>query len=145
MSAPFELFLKRHTYTLTTTLGELYLNGNRFSWTLEDVVRGENIKIAKHTAIPAGRYKVKVSFSHRFQRMMPMIYTESNGYELVNNGTRFKGIRIHGGNDHLDTEGCPLTAEHRISDDKIYGSKEKDLTEKLLELGGEGYITVINS
>lgn len=141
----FELLLKRHTYTLTTTLGELFLNGVRFSWVLEDVCRGENIKIPGHTAIPPGRYKVKLSFSKRFQRIMPMIYSEPNGYELKEKGISFKGIRIHGGNDHHDTEGCPLVAHHKVSDDKIYGSMEAVLTDKLQELGGEGFITVINT
>lgn len=145
---PFELLLLRKKYTLKSTLGELFIlpeEKERFSWILEDVVRGTNIKIPGHTAIPAGRYKVKITMSHRFKREMPIIYNQDNGYELIADGKSFKGIRLHGGNTHLDTEGCPLTAEHYVNDDKIYGSKEKELTAKLKELGGEGFITIINT
>ena len=142
---PFELELNRNTYTLKSTIGELYLNGEYFSYTLEDVVRGENIKIPGHTAIPAGRYRVKVTWSNRFKREMPMIFSEDNGYELIANGISFKGCRLHGGNTHLDTDGCPLVAKNKVNDDHIYGSMEKELTAALIELGGEGYITIRNN
>jgi hypothetical protein len=140
----FELKLIRKNHTLTTATGELYLNGEFFSYTLEDVVRGENIKIDRHTAIPAGRYKVKLSMSYRFKRMMPMVYTEPNGYELKNGGIIFKGIRIHGGNTHENSEGCILVAKNFIDENTIQGSMEKELTKRLEELGGEGFITILN-
>ena len=139
----FELCLVRKKYTLQSTTGELFLNNEFFCYTLEDVVRGENIKIPANTAIPSGRYKVKLSFSSRFQRIMPMIYTESNEYETIQKGISFKGIRIHGGNTHHNTEGCILVAKNRLNDDLIQGTMEKELV-KALEPLGEGTITVIN-
>lgn len=99
------LKLYRDTFTTESSVGKLY-NGDEFlCHTLEDVSRGENVKIMAKTAIPTGIYKMQVSMSNRFKRDMIMIFTEDNGYELVNKGISFKGIRIHGGNDHEDSEG----------------------------------------
>ncbi len=140
----FLLELKRDTYTLSSTVGKLYLDGKFFGHTLEDVSRGENIKIYGETAIPTGIYHVKLSISHRFKRIMPMIYTEANGYELINKGISFKGIRIHGGNRSKDSHGCILLAKNKINDDLIQGSLEDELTTKLQSLGGQGKIIVTN-
>lgn len=140
----FDLVLTRKKYTLKSTTGELYLQNQFFSYTLEDVVRGENIKIPAQTSIPSGVYRVSLSMSHRFQRIMPMVYTEPNGYELRNKGVSFKGIRIHGGNTHENTEGCILVAKNRLNDDLIQGSMEKELVKRLQDLGGDGILTVIN-
>lgn len=140
----FNLLLKRLSYTLKSTQGELFLNDEYFSYTLEDTSRGENIKIFGETCIPTGKYKVKLSMSSRFKREMPMIFTEDNGYELKNKGISFKGIRIHGGNDSADSHGCVLVAKNLLNPDLIQGSMEKELTDKLRELGGEGTLTVVN-
>ena len=106
-----ELLLIRDTFTENTTLGKLFANGTDFCHTLGDTVRAEGIKVYGHTAIPAGEYRVKLSKSSRFNRVMPMVYTEDNGYELKNGGISFKGIRMHGGNTHRNTEGCILVGE----------------------------------
>lgn len=122
----------------------MFLNGNYFGYTLEDVSRGRAVKINAKTCIPEGTYLVKISRSHRFQRDMPMIYNNDNGYQLDNEGISFKGIRIHGGNTHIDSEGCVLLCKNRLNDDLIQGSLESNLTEELKRLGGSGYITVTN-
>lgn len=140
----FILELKRDTYTLQSTVGKMYLDGEYVGHTLEDVSRGENIKIFGETAIPTGTYRVALSMSGRFQRVMPMIFTEDNGYELINKGISFKGIRIHGGNDAKDSHGCILLAANRLSDNRIQGSLERVLTEKLQAIGGEGILIVTN-
>jgi hypothetical protein len=75
---------------------------------------------------------------------MISIYTESNGYELINDGKSFKGIRMHGGNDAGDSHGCPLVAYNRLSDDKIQGTAEKDLTAWAKSVGGKGKIYITN-
>lgn len=140
----FVLKLIRHLHGLKTTIGRMYLNGKYFGYVLEDVVRGTGIKIMGETAIPAGTYNVKVSMSGRFKRLMPMIYSEENGYELIADGKSFKGIRIHGGNRAKDTHGCPLIAKNFIDADTIQGSLEKTLTKELIDLGGEGIIIISN-
>lgn len=126
-----ELKLIRNTFTHNTTIGKLYIDGEFFCYTLEDTARDEGIKIKGKTSIPRGVYKVKLSKSHRFKRTMPMIYTESNGYELKAKGISFKGIRIHGGNTHKNTEGCILVAKNKLNDDTIQGTMEYELTKKL--------------
>lgn len=138
------LELKRKAYTNKSTCGELWIDGVFFCYTLEDVSRGENIKIFGETAIPTGEYKVSITMSTRFKREMPMIYSEPNGYELINKGVSFKGIRLHGGNTSEDSHGCPLIAKTKVSNDHIYGSMEKELTAKLIELGRVGKIIVTN-
>lgn len=126
-----ELLIIRDTHTLKSTVGKLFINGEFFCYTLEDVVRGEGIKIYGDTAIPAGEYKVKLSMSSRFQRLMPMVFTEDNEYEVIKGGIGFKGIRMHGGNTHKDTHGCVLVCHNRLNDNTIQGTAEKDLVKEL--------------
>lgn len=85
------------------TIGKLYIDGAYFCDTLEDTVRtGE--KIAGKTAIPAGTYKVKITWSPRFKRYLPEILNVPN----------FSGVRIHAGNSALDTEGCVLLGLNKV-------------------------------
>lgn len=91
------------------TLGALYLDDVWFCWTLEDEIREQpgrpvaEWKVPGETAIPAGRYRVRLSKSARLGVVTP---------ELVD-VPGFTGIRIHWGNKRQDTEGCPLTGRHR--------------------------------
>jgi len=126
----------RYLYTARTTIGKLYLPKEivPFCFTLEDTVRAFGIKVPGETAIPEDMYKVIISLSRRFKRLMPMLYTESNRYEILSHGIGFKGVRLHGGNDHTDTAGCPLVAFNYISDTKIQGTAEKALTSKIQDL-----------
>lgn len=106
-----ELLLKRKTYTDQSTAGELSIDGSRHCFTLEDVCRDKNhdgdladageTKVHGKTAIPSGRYRVILSFSNRFKKVMPEV--------LLVNG--FAGIRIHSGNTAEDSEGCILVGK----------------------------------
>ena len=140
-----ELLLVREKYTPNTTLGKMYVEGKYFSYTLEDTVRATGVKIINHTAIPSGRYKLLVTRSNRFKRDMILICNQKD-LSLMNNGIRFTGIRIHGGNTHLDTSGCVLVAKNRVNDYTIQGTQEKALTKKVKELleTGDCYLTIIN-
>ena len=71
------LLLIREQFFKDTTIGKLYINGEFFCHTLEDAIRGYGIKVYGHTGIPAGAYKIDLSVSHRFKRLMPMVYTEA--------------------------------------------------------------------
>ncbi len=95
------LTLVREYVNKENTIGSLYANGELVGYTLEDAMR--TIKIPKETAIPCGFYKVSLSMSNRFGRIMPLIHDVSG----------FSGVRIHGGNDEDDTEGCPLLGAER--------------------------------
>ena len=111
--------IERLTMTSTTTIGKMYLNGVYFGYTLEDVNR--DVKIKHQTCIPAGLYKVVLSVSNRFKRLMPLLLNVPN----------YSGVRIHGGNTHKNTSGCPMVARKILNDNTIQGSLEKELTEIL--------------
>ena len=99
-----QLQLTRKTFTDATTIGELSVDGTFECFTLEDVVRDEKIK--GETAIPAGTYEVAVTFSNRFQRLLPLLLNVPN----------FEGVRIHSGNRAEDTEGCILVGQTQGQD-----------------------------
>ena len=113
-----ELILKRIHKGEDYTIGELYINGDFFSNTLEDKVRLLNSyedKVYGETAIPIGRYKVILSYSNHFKMILP---------ELLNVDF-FKYIRMHAGNDKSHTDGCILVGECKdINEGKIYNSKK---------------------
>jgi hypothetical protein len=91
-----ELKLIRETLTEDSTIGRLFVNGDFHCFTLEDKVR--EVKIKSVTAIPYGRYEVAITFSNRFQVMMPLLLSVPN----------YEGVRIHPGNYAKDTDGCIL-------------------------------------
>jgi len=95
------------------TLGKVYIDDVFFCFTVEDVDRdsnqdgdlddiGEN-KIHGQTAIPKGTYKMVLSMSNRFKKLMPEVL----------NVKGFSGIRWHSGNTALDTEGCIIVGTVR--------------------------------
>lgn len=92
------------------TLGVMVWDGDMRVYTLEDIVRAN--KIPGETAIPAGEYKLKTTFSPTFNRHLP----------LVKDVPGFLGIRIHAGNTHHDTRGCILVG-CRIEGDTITKSR----------------------
>ena len=102
-----ELNLKRSPSTTKCTIGSLWNGPQLLCFTLEDVVR--ETKIPNETAIPAGRYQVRMTYSMRFGKIMPQLMDVPN----------FAGVRIHGGNTDEDTEGCILVGMHKDKD-KIY-------------------------
>lgn len=84
--------------TADSTIGKMYINGIDTCYTLEDQVRPDGVKVYGETAIPAGRYRVAITHSNRFQCPMPLLLDVPN----------FEGIRIHPGNTAADTHGCIL-------------------------------------
>jgi hypothetical protein len=99
-----KILIKRIHFDPEYTIGEITVDGQVKSFTLEDAVRevpGQPVatwKIPGKTAIPAGEYEVRITTSARFGRPLPLL-VEVPG---------FSGIRIHPGNTSADTEGCIL-------------------------------------
>lgn len=95
------------------TPGRLY-NGQTFlCYTIEDKDRGltqkmsladiQSQKVAKQTAIPRGTYEIALTFSARFERVLPLLLAVPG----------FQGVRLHPGNTTVDTDGCILPGDGR--------------------------------
>jgi len=99
------------------TLGEMFLNGKHFAYTLEDEVRPNGEYVYSKTAIPEGEYRITTSFSNRFKKeMMHVLNVPGGKIQFGGRSLDACGIRIHGGNTIADTEGCPLIG--KIQDKK---------------------------
>ena len=133
-----ELLLKRIYKGNKYTIGKLYIDGEWFCDTIEDVVRnlpkdcpytpkGRNCKCEEkvygETAIPAGTYKVILSYSNRFKRILPEIL----------NVPHFLGIRIHRGNTEQDSAGCIIVGENKVKGKVINSTPYEIKLVKLLE------------
>ena len=86
------------------TIGKLYINGTYFCDTLEDTVRPNGVKVYGETAIPYGKYKVVLSYSPKFKRVLPEILSVP----------MFTGVRMHRGNWAKDTLGCILVGKNKV-------------------------------
>ena len=112
--------------------GQLYVDGEYFCDTLENT----------DYAIPAGFYRLDVTFSPRWQVLLPILYGvigyRSSGVqklgssgvtsEPLNNkaseqrSTKRTGIRIHAGNTIDHTEGCILVGEADLPNLRLLSS-----------------------
>ena len=124
-----KLTLVRDTFTDKSTIGILEVDGQFFSYTLEDKDRkledgGE--KVYGQTCIPRGAYEVIIDFSPKYNKEMPHIL-KVPGYE---------GIRIHSGNKSEDTEGCILVGSSKSKD---FVGNSKVTFDKLMELLDKAY------
>lgn len=99
-----ELTLLRRWLSGASTVGELYVDGERECFILEDRYRPPpETKVAGATCIPLGRYEVRITWSPKFQCEMPLLIGVPG----------FEGVRIHPGNTPADTEGCLLPGTER--------------------------------
>lgn len=96
-----EIQVNRKWFSDKSTISEMLIDGVFQCFVLEDVERTE--KVYGQTAIPVGRYRINITPSKRFGRLMP----------LIEHVPGFEGIRIHWGNEAKDTEGCLLLGETR--------------------------------
>lgn len=115
------------------TIGIMRLNGEYFCETLEDRVReiakDGSGKIKGVTAIPAGRYRVLMTMSPKFRRVLPYLV----------NVPHFEGIRIHSGNTAADTEGCILVGKNKAKGKVLESRKtERELVDILLAAQAAG-------
>lgn len=105
-----ELTLVRFEFTDKSTIGKLSVNGVYECFTLEDTCRQTDpliwkpeFKVPGLTAIPFGRFRVVITLSNRFKKMLPEVLNVPN----------YEGVRIHTGNKPADTEGCILPGQTR--------------------------------
>ena len=88
------IVLERLETTDVYTLSQVFIDDIFFGYAIEDAIREK--KIHGITAIPRGTYKVAVTMSPRFKKMLPLLFDVPN----------FTGVRIHAGNDETHSEGC---------------------------------------
>lgn len=97
------------------TWGDLYAEGEHVACTLEDPVRevpGQHVALWKRhgeTAIPSGTYRLGFEDSPRFGADTLTLYDVPG----------FSHVRIHGGTDVDDTEGCVLVGSRQ---DRLAGT-----------------------
>lgn len=142
-----EIRIERRYADSLRTISDLYVNNEFFCNILEDADRGldsamslEEIskkKVHGKTAIPTGKYEVVISYSNRFQKLLP----------LLSGVPGYSGIRIHPGNTEADTEGCllPGTADglkvvnSRSTFSKLFGIIKSSLAKEKV------YVTITYS
>lgn len=114
-----ELTLKRRWLTEASTIGELSIDGVYECLILEDRYRPPpEAKVRGATCIPCGRYEVRITYSPKFKRDMPLLIDVPG----------FEGVRIHPGNSASDTEGCLLPGRIR------HGESVKESVHAYVEL-----------
>lgn len=117
MEETLELLVDRKYKKETYTIGNLYVDGEWFCNTLEDKDRGlkssmsleevERLKVYAETAIPAGKYVVKMNVvSHKYNRVK--WYKDNFGGRMprLENVKGFSGVLIHPGTTAVDSAGC---------------------------------------
>ncbi len=83
----------RKYFTTQSTIGELFVDGVFRCYVLEDVARPVGVKIKGATCIPEGKYKVKTTFSFRYQKPMPLVYNSPDLKVKDGRGKEWEGIR----------------------------------------------------
>lgn len=126
-----ELF--RRKSNADSTVGELYINGIKSCFTLEDEYRKD--KVMHETRIPSGTYTIKLQkngeMTKKYAKKFPGIH---EGMLWITNVPNFQFIYIHIGNTDEDTSGCILVGKSE-QDFKLINS-----TEAYLKL----YVAVVN-
>lgn len=112
------LQIKRHTLKPTSTLGDLYIDGEFFCRTLErpDVA----VEGASHpVCIPLGTYEGSITYFPHMKTDAPLL-----------SGTEPRtGIFIHVGNYPKDSEGCILVG---LSQSRDFVGNSRDAFERLM-------------
>lgn len=117
------LTLKRRFRGTEYTIGSLYIDGEYFCDTLEDVDRGlsqdmkesEIIrkKIKNETAIPTGTYEVSLKYKSTKFKDHCWAKPYKGIVPRIMNVKGYEGVLIHPGNTKDNTSGCVLVGENK--------------------------------
>lgn len=148
MQLTLDRFYKGPKYTI----GKLYIDGEYFCDTIEDIDRGlkqtdslnyiKATKVYAETAIPSGIYDVTLDIISPKFSLKDFYKKTCNGkVPRILNVPGFEGILIHAGTDQNSSAGCVIVGENKIVG-KVINSQEtfKRLYNKLKE---EKDITII--
>lgn len=140
-------FLDRHYLGEKYTIGKLYNGTQYLSDTMEDKVRDLNKdgdlddpgegKVFGETAIPFGRYRLILTWSPKFKRLLPEVL-------LVKH---FTSIRMHSGTTEKDSLGCIILGINSEKG-KVTSSRAKEimvtiLLKELIEKNNEVYLNIV--
>ncbi|GGH06700.1 hypothetical protein FAZ19_03910 [Sphingobacterium alkalisoli] len=110
------IVVKRIRQGKESTLSECYIDGRFICYGLEDSIR--EVKIKGSTAIPAGRYRLKLNtyggMNARYKKRYPTLH---RGMIEISDIPNFSYVYIHIGNNIGDTSGCLLVGDHYKKDE----------------------------
>ena len=130
------ILIIRDTLTEESTIGQLFLNGEKFCETLELPYRGNQKSIS---CIPAGKYDVRL-------RVARESATRDYLHLLVENVHNRTYILFHRGNRAKDTRGCILVGQTRQQDFVGNSTLAMNLLMKeIINLGGENIKLIIKN
>ena len=130
------LLLIRDTFTDESTIGELFLNGERMCDTLELPYRDNQRSIS---CIPAGEYKVRLRYPRESG-------TRDYLHLLVQDVKDRSYILFHRGNSAKDTRGCILVGQGTKQDIVHNSTLAMDLLIKeIINLGGKNINLIIKN
>lgn len=119
-----ELKLKRRYKGSEYTIGDLFINGEKFCETIEDTDRGltsemSSSEIAKRkvygkTAIPTGVYPVQMNVVSPKFKSRSWAARWGGKLPRLQNVKGYEGALIHVGNVAQDTLGCVLVGENKV-------------------------------
>ena len=130
------LLIIRDTFTENSTIGELFINGERFCDTLENPWLDNQRNIS---CIPEGEYPVRL----RYPRESP---TREYLHLLIQDVPNRDYILFHRGNFPKDTRGCILVGQGTQQDVVNNSTLAMDLVMKeILNLGGTNINLIIKN
>ena len=130
------LLLIRDTFSNNSTIGELFINGERICDTLENPFINNERNIS---CIPEGEYKVRL-------RLPRESATREYLHLLVQDVPNRDWILFHRGNTSKDTSGCILVGLNTKQDVVYNSTLAMDLLIKeILNLGGENINLIIKN
>ncbi len=130
------LLILRDTFSDESTIGELFVNGERFCDTLELPYRDNQRSIS---CIPIGEYKVRL-------RVARESATRDYLHLLVKDVKDRSHILFHRGNTAKDTRGCILVGQGSQQDIVHNSTLAMDLLMKeIINLGGENINLIIKN
>ena len=134
--ATINLLIIRDTFTEESTIGELFLNGERMCDTLENPYINNERNIS---CIPEGEYKVRL-------RLARESATRDYLHLLVQDVPNRDWILFHRGNSAKDTSGCILVGlgtQHNVVQNSVLAMDL--LMKEILNLGGEKINLIIKN
>ena len=130
------LLIIRDTFTDKSTIGELFLNGERFCDTLELPYKDNQRSVS---CIPAGEYKVRLRYPRESG-------TRNYLHLLVQEVKDRSYILFHRGNSAKDTRGCILVGQGSQQDIVYNSTLAMDLLMKeIINLGGTNIKLIIKN